>query len=256
VAPARLDRWDRFVSARAGRATAALALAALLASSTGCFNPFDPRISVERVSSTPAPVPNTPANVVKLFEWCWLNRDAAQYREVFTDDYRFQFAPNDSAGGPYQGRPWIREDELASASHLFQGGTDRPPASRIQISLEQSLLALPDPRPGKNKRWHKSIRSSVELTVTVDQNGAPDVSTISGYALFFLVRGDSAAIPSELGFRPDSTRWWIERWEDETAGATGSPSALRPAGPDGATRAVAGRTMRLITFGRLKTLFR
>jgi len=37
---------------------------------------------------------------------------------------------------------------------------------------------------------------------------------------FFVVRGDSAQIPPQLmarGFRPDTTRWYIERLEDTAA---------------------------------------
>src|SRR5690349_4491143 len=110
---------------------AALAVATLVLS--GCFNPFDPLVSVERVQSEAAPAPDLPENAVKLFRWCWRYRDAAKYAEIFTDDYRFVFAPNDSAGNPYRDRPWLRDDELESARHLFSGGTDRPPASDIQI---------------------------------------------------------------------------------------------------------------------------
>lgn len=47
---------------------------------------------------------------------------------------------------------------------------------------------------------------------------------MTGAARFFLVRGDSAQIPADLlsrGALPDSTRWYLERHEDETA-QTGS----------------------------------
>jgi hypothetical protein len=200
----------------------------------GCFNPFDPRVSAERAISTPPPAPSSPGNVVKLFAWCWRNRDPSLYAEIFTDDYRFIFAPNDTAGNAYRGSPWIREYELSSALHMFTGGTDKPPASDIKITISDRLTVNPDSRVGKNPKWHRSVRTPVELVITFDQNGAPDVNTVSGSALFFVVRGDSALIPPELiaqGFTSDSTRWWIERWEDETAGATGSPASARPAGP-------------------------
>jgi hypothetical protein len=200
----------------------------------GCFNPFDPLVSSQRAASIPAPAPNSPANVVKLFAWCWLNRDPSLYSEIFTDDYRFQFAPNDSAGNPYRDSPWIREYELSSALHMFSGGTDRPPASDIKITISELLVVNPDPRPGKLAKWHRSVRTPVDLKITFDQNGSPEVNSVAGYALFFVVRGDSAVIPPELvaqGFGPDSTRWWIERWEDETAGATGSPAIAHPVGP-------------------------
>ena len=238
---------------------AALALAAALGAA-GCFNPFNPLVSAQRVASAPAPAPNSPANVVKLFAWCWLNRDPSLYAEIFTDDYRFIFAPNDSAGNPYRDSPWIREYELSSAQHMFVGGADKPPASEIQITIDNLLVALSDPRPGKNPTYHRSIRTHVLLNITVDQNGAPDVSTVQGYALFYLVRGDSAVIPSELraqGFRSDSTRWWIERWEDETAGANAPQGSLRPALPF--LRRPAPPTPSLpigpVTFGQVKRAY-
>jgi len=57
---------------------------------------------------------------------------------------------------------------------------------------------------------------------------------------FHLVRGDSALLPQELldrGARRDSTRWYVERWDDETVG----PAATLPA--------------RNLTWGRLKLLY-
>ena len=226
----------------------------------GCFNPFDPLVSTQRVASTPAPAPNSPTNVVRLFAWCWLNRDPALYAEIFTDDYRFQFAPNDSAGNPYQGSPWIREYELSSAQHIFAGGADKPPASDIQITIDNLLVARDDARPGKSAKWHKQVNTHVDLKITFDQNGSPDVNSIQGYALFYLVRGDSATIPPELvaqGFRPDSTRWWIERWEDGTAGSNGAQARMRPAtSPRGRTASPSSPLpIGRVTFGQLKAAY-
>jgi len=31
-----------------------------------------------------------------------------------------------------------------------------------------------------------------------------------------MTRGDSAAIPGDLGVGPDSTRWYLDRWIDKT----------------------------------------
>lgn len=230
-----------------------------------CFNPFDPRISQERVASVPAPAPTSPENLVKLFAWCWVNRDPAKYAEVFTDDYRYIFAPNDSAGSPYRDSPWIREDEMSMAQHLFVGGTDRPPASNITVSIGNNLVALPDPRPGMTFRVHRSILVPVDVKVTItDANGTPDVQPIQGHALFYLVRGDSAVIPKELiklGFTQDSTRWWIERWEDQTAGNVGPNSAHRvstqlSARGTAARPAAAGVELPAMSFGSLKSLYK
>ena len=81
----------------------------------------------------------------------------------------------------------------------------------------------------------------MNLKVRIDDGNTVEVT---GNALFFLTRGDSAAIPQDLiarGLKPaagDTTssqalRWWIDRWEDETlAGSslTAALSSLRGAG--------------------------
>jgi hypothetical protein len=57
--------------------------------------------------------------------------------------------------------------------------------------------------------------------VRIDSGNSVEVT---GNALFFLTRGDSAQIPPELiarGLRPDSTRWWMDRMEDETLAGQG-----------------------------------
>jgi hypothetical protein len=78
-------------------------------------------------------------------------------------------------------------------------------------------------------RWHKNIRTQVVLNI---QTGDGNAFDISGAANFYMVRGDSALIPEELrlrGFGPDSTRWYIRRWDDETAQGEPGAFAARPA---------------------------
>ena len=231
-------------------------LAAFAALAAGCFNPFDPRVSDTRVTSSPAPTPSSPANTVRLFAWCWQHRDPLTYKQVFTDDYRFIFAQNDSAGNAFRDRPWLREDEMDMATHLFTGGADRPPASDVSITIDNLLLALPDPRPGHLNKWHTTVTTGVDLKVTVtSSDGTPSVTPVTGRALFYLVRGDSAALPSDLaGLKPDSTRWWIERWEDETV-SNGPGSAFRAPRPG--ARPTPGGPYELppLTFGELKKAY-
>ncbi|MEO5988386.1 MAG: hypothetical protein ABIU54_13160 [Candidatus Eisenbacteria bacterium] len=188
----------------------------------GCFNPFSPLVSTDRGVSSPAPVPNSPSNVIRLFEWCYNNRAIDEYRELFTDDYVFKFAVGDSAG-QNRDRPVDREEELTTATNLFVGGSDRPPASRIVLDFDKNLFALPDTRPGKNGKWHKAIRTTVNLKVEIADGSTLEVT---GFALFYLVRGDSAAIPTDLpGATNDSTRWWISGWDDETIPPSGMPQS-------------------------------
>jgi len=201
-------------------ASAALALA-------GCFNPFNPDILTQRVTSV-APSPTTPQNAVRLFEWCWKNRGVEEYRELFTADYEFLSAGLDSAGNQTREIQARRDDEVQTAENMFIGSAERAPAAKITLDFDRNLIPFPDTRAGKTAKWHQTVRTSVNLKVDIDEGNALEVT---GFALFYVVRGDSAAIPPELfsrGFRPDSLRWWIERWEDETI----NPDGL-VAGPDG-----------------------
>ena len=189
----------------------------------GCFNPFAPNILTQRVTSE-APSPTTPQNAVRLFEWCWKNRGVEEYKELFTADYEFLSAGLDSAGNKTREIQARRDDEVQTAENMFLGSVERAPAASITLDFDKNLRPFPDTRPGKNGKWHQTVRTSVNLNVKIDEGNALEVT---GFALFYLVRGDSAAIPPELisrNFKPDSLRWWIERWEDETLDAEGLQS--------------------------------
>ncbi|MEK7331618.1 MAG: hypothetical protein AAB113_12555 [Candidatus Eisenbacteria bacterium] len=217
------------------RPLVALGLPILALALSGCFNPFSPRIAPVLGFSKPAPVPSSASNLLRLFEWCYNNKAIAEYREIFTDDYRFFFSPLDSAGAPYRGERWTREDELIYATQLFVGGSaDQLAASSIRLALDKNFFVYPDPNYAQwdvRGRWHKNIRTHVFLNIqTADGNSLE----ISGAANFYMVRGDSAVIPEELrlrGFGPDSNRWYIRRWDDETANLEpGARAVLTDAG--------------------------
>jgi hypothetical protein len=68
------------------------------------------------------------------------------------------------------------------------------------------------------------------------------------------VRGDSARIPQVLrdrGYGPDSTRWWIDRWEDAPppGGRAGLAARTDAAGPFQAMPS------RLFTIAEIKQLY-
>lgn len=209
------------------RALPLVALAMLLAGVAGCFNPFDPLISSRRGISEPPPVPIDPRSTLLLFKWCWENRSIEDYRELFTDDYIFVFAETDSAGNAFRDTPWTREDEMISQTNLFVGGSaSEPPADRITLEFTNTLNTFGSTFPGHDPNWHKTIRAEVYLRVTRGES----TLEVRGPGLFFFVRGDSAAIPDEIRDRvaADSTRWFIERWEDETVSSgAGAFSARR-----------------------------
>lgn len=228
----------------------------------GCWNPFSPSV-LGRGVSTPPPAPNTPTNTLLLFKWCYENRSFAEYRELFTADYRFAFAALDTNGNQYRGDTWTRDDELESTRKLFEGGdASQPAASLITLVLDRNFRVQNDTRPGKyDPERRKTITTQVNLTIqTVDGTA----TNVNGKATFFLVRGDSADIPPDLGLGPDPNRWYIERWEDQTyaptiaqallAGATmrvaAGPVADRPAATPAVSRAYQ------VTWGAIKVWYR
>ena len=183
----------------------------------------------------PNPLPSSPTMAVRSLEWCWDHRDAGAYAELLTEDFSFRCADPDSAGNAFLGRQFTRLDELESVRRLFLGGGSNPPAKFISLQLDQELIPEPDGRPGKGSTtFHRVIVSSVVLRIDTRELDF----LVAGAVRFFLVRGDSALIPAELiarGHRPDSTRWYIERWEDETVGL-GAAAARAQAGDAGLPR--------------------
>jgi hypothetical protein len=168
--------------------------------------------------SSEPPVPNGAASALALLKWCWSKRDASRYREVFTDDFRFAFGPGDPTGDPYPDHAWTRDAELLAVTHLFVGGVAEPPATGVALTFKGNPQPGSSFVPGRPYPWHQQILiPSLTMEVT-RSDGTTLIAT--GRALFHLVRGDSAAIPQELiarGFKPDSTRWYVEGWEDVPA---------------------------------------
>ena len=196
-----------------------------------------------------APAPSSPANALELLRYDWVNRAPVSYGELFTEDYRFVFADSDSAGNAFRGSPWGREDELVFAQNLFVNGTTvEPPASSITLDFTMPPVVVPDDRAGKDERWHKMIRVEFLLRVYRSVDGFE----VKGAERFYLVRGDSAQIPPELhdrGFGPDSARWWVERWVDESLQGTGlTPSRLAPP--------ATAQPTRRSSLGAIKVLYR
>jgi len=239
------------------RAIAPAALALLLVA--GCWNPFMPKV-LGRGVSTPPPAPNTPSNTLLLFKWAYENRSQAEYRELFTADYRFAFAAADTNGNQYRGDTWTRDDEIESSRKLFEGGdVTQPAASQITLVLDRNFKVQNDTRPDKyDPDRRKTITTQVNLTIQTIDGAATNVN---GKATFFLVRGDSADIPPDLGFGPDANRWYIERWEDQTFAPT-LAQALTARGAVPASRSATGAAPALsqalgqVSWGAIKVWYR
>lgn len=165
------------------------------------------------VQGPPPPQPNSPAAVLRVLDWCYDNRAVGPYAEILTEDFEFLFSVLDSTGAHYRTDPWGRDEELLYASRLFAA------ADSISLLLDRNFLVLPDPRFQPSDpvgRWHKIITTNFLLSIREHQGGE---SSVTGQATFYCVRGDSARIPQDLmdrGLGPDSTRWWIQRWDDDS----------------------------------------
>jgi uncharacterized protein YjdB len=176
-------------------------------------------------ATTAAPVPGTPADAIALLKWCWENRDATLYHELFADNFQYFYDAGNPAGAPYQSTPWSRYDELVSGSNLFLGaGSTHAPASSVTLTFTDGPTVQPNPA-GFPSPWHQLLAAQWTLDIT-----CTDGSTLhgAGNSKWFVVRGDSAQIPQELkdrGFTQDPGRWYIERWLEEP---TTAPVVIAP----------------------------
>ncbi len=195
---------------RAGRAPLAVALLVVLGCSTRIQLPVTPKTPT-------APEATSPQNTLHRIEWCLERGETEPCRDLFTCDFEFVFSAADTAGNRFRGRPWTRRDEIDFVQNLLvRGSAVEPPATYVALQFDRLLADLPDDRPGRNPRWHRLIDSELILVVDNPQREY----RVLGMERFYLVRGDSACIPQEMrdrGMKPDSTRWWIARWEDGVA---------------------------------------
>jgi hypothetical protein len=170
----------------------------------------------------PAPHADSPAHAVEAFRWSWQNPSFETYRTLFTDDYTFEFAVLDSNGSLYRSAPWTRDDELQSFTHLVSGGGQSEPVASILLTLG-TLVVGEDPRPGMNDPERRRLATASCALRIETSDGS--VSQVTGKLRLFLVRGDLANLPADLGRTADAGTWYIERWEDGTGSITGASEA-------------------------------
>ncbi len=191
----------------------------------------------ETVQPQPVPTPgvaHSPEEAVRWLEWAWSHRDTMALRELLTDDFEFVFGLADTS----RIVGWGPKHESTSNRHLFVGGGSLPPASSVALVFGRTLIPLSDPRPGRQAKWHKTILTNVDLSVQSSEGDSQMSFDVVGNARFFLVRGDSAHVTLSRG-QSDSTRWFVERHEDETL-------------PSGSLRPLPGQAK---SWGRLKRLY-
>lgn len=136
-------------------------------------------------------------------------RDAEAYQAMLADDFRFDFGDDEDRAKYPDG--FDREDEVATARHLFEGFVDasgQPRPRARKIALELGGLALgPDPAFPCDPAHHlladvPRVRLAIEFV-----DGTRMLA--SGHHAFWLVRADSAG--------GDTLGWRIRRWVEEPA---------------------------------------
>jgi len=202
---------------RTRRFTIAAALGMGTALAVGC--------STKIVAPPPVdepPAASSPAGAVQRFAWGFNHKDVEVVSGLLSDDFQFISAGTDSAGNPSR-VPYDRSWFVVALAAL------RDSSSTVSLDVDQNLVPFPDTRVGKDPRFHKQVRTSVNGSVRFADPSR--MVEITGNLLFFLTRGDSAAIPQQLisgGVGPDSTRWWVDRMEDETLARGGVSYAAQP----------------------------
>lgn len=98
------------------------------------------------------------------------------------------------------------------------------------------MISLPDPRPGKDPKWHGCHPRARGSQDEIDR-GSGSIDARSSWATLPVLPGarrlgGHSARTDRPRLTRDSTRWWIERWEDDA----GRGRQLARDGRDAATR--------------------
>jgi hypothetical protein len=136
-------------------------------------------------------------------------RDADAYAALLADDFRFEFGDDENRAKYPDG--FDRDDEVATARHLFEGFVDasgQPRPRARKVALEFGGLAIGfDPEFPCDPAHHlladvPQVRLAIEFV-----DGTRMVAP--GHHAFWLVRADSAG--------GDTLGWRIRRWVEEPA---------------------------------------
>jgi len=158
----------------------------------------------------PASSQGAPRALLAEFERAYEARDVAAYGAVLSADFRFYFGDEENRTRRPDG--WAREDELASADHLFHGFVDRtgiarPAAEAIAIDLGSVTIACDPEHPDDSARYALATANEVSLVIDF---GAAGRDVAVGRHLFWLVRGDAAQLDANQA--GETERWYIRRW--------------------------------------------
>src|SRR5262249_32149630 len=168
------------------------------------------------------------------------NRLLASYGLARLDDYaalllpRFRFVFGDSELRAVHPDGFTREDEIASARHLFEGFTDasgvrRPAAWAIQTWLDTVCVGDEPGKADSAAQYQVVVACGLSLHIDLEDGTALDVGPAC-HELHF-VRGDVAACGTDQP--TDADHWYLWRWVEssscEAMAAARALAARRPA---------------------------
>jgi len=186
----------------------------------------------DSAAATPDPLPasDTPRRAVERLFRAYECRRLPEYADMLTADFRFVSADPEVRTAFPDG--FKREDETASAEHLFHGFTTAAgvelPAAREIVVITDTMWAEPDPeRPDSSSRYQQVVVPRVRMSVVRADGSALDVD--DGPHVFRVVRGDAARLGA--GQPEDANHWYVWMWRELLGRMAGAILAEGPARP-------------------------
>ena len=191
------------------------------------------------------PAPDSPLGAVHRLILAYEERLLDPYAALLSADFRFLFGDPESRAAHPEG--FSREDELASAEHLFHGftsdaGVPMPAAQSIAIAMDTVWVA-PEPSRPDSAAWYRVVvAENVRLRVTLV--GGVGFATNPMRHEFHVARADAAVrVPGQPA---DLDHWLIRLWvEEPDAGATATTTQA-PDPPPAPVAAIAPRRMAFV----------
>ena len=212
----------------------------------------DPRSSLALGAVPVPPEDAAPIAAAAGIVSAYQRMDVRRLASLMTEDFHFV---SDDPDQPELASPgFSRQDELAAASHLFNGverpGVGRLPAARsITVNVASWSLESRSGPPGQPPLAGVVVARGVTLVVTFEHG--PSIAAGPACHVFAVVRGDVAALPG--GGHGDPARYYVRRWAEcngpacqgqlAAAGEPDSGAGPRPSPDSGA---VAGLPRRIL----------
>jgi hypothetical protein len=155
---------------------------------------------------------NTPTILLQNLQRAWIHRDIEYYETLFSDDYRFYFAPSAIEQDPQLPEYWTRAEEVESVGQLFASEH----ISDIRLSvLEYDPVPEPVNEPGLE---HWLLIKITDEQLEIEQEPLPGQNEgitffVNGQPQHFYFRKGKTEADT-LTSSATSAKYYIVRWED------------------------------------------